>query len=57
MGLEEKSDAGVDIEDLVNIFEGHVEDRYQVSDFNPTSHVFHDDCGSLIDLLCACFSV
>lgn len=57
MGLEEKSDAGLDIEDLVNIFEGHVEDRYQVSYFNPSSHVFHDDSLSLIHRVCACLSV
>lgn len=30
MGLEEKSEAGLDIEDLVNIYKGHIEDRYQV---------------------------
>ncbi len=30
MGLEEKADAGLDIEDLVNIYKGHVKDRYQV---------------------------
>lgn len=57
MGLEEKSDAGLNIEDLVSILEGHIEDRYQVSDFNPTSHGFNDDSGSLTDLFCACFSV
>lgn len=30
MGLEERADDGLDIEDLVNIYEGHVKDRYQV---------------------------
>lgn len=30
MGLEEKADAGLDIEDLVSIYKGHVKDRYQV---------------------------
>lgn len=28
MGLEEKG--GLDIEDLVNIYKGHIKDRYQV---------------------------
>lgn len=30
MGLEEKPDSGLDIEDLVNIYKGHIKDRYQV---------------------------
>ncbi|XP_069566667.1 interferon-induced protein 44-like [Brachyistius frenatus] len=29
MGLEEKADAGLDIDDLVNIYRGHMKDRYQ----------------------------
>lgn len=33
MGLEENADAGLDIEDLVNIYKGHIKDRYQVSIF------------------------
>lgn len=57
MGLEEMTSAGLDIEDLVNIFGGHMEDRYQVSYLNPTNHIFHVDYGSFIDLLCAFFSV
>lgn len=40
MGLEEKSDAGLDVEDLVNIFGGHIEDRYQVSCLNPPTTFF-----------------
>ncbi|XP_051238772.1 interferon-induced protein 44-like [Dicentrarchus labrax] len=35
MGLEEKPDAGLDIEDLVNIYKGHVKDRYQFSPSTP----------------------
>lgn len=35
MGLEEKDDAGLDIEDLVNIYKGHIKDRYQFSPSNP----------------------
>ncbi|XP_049917254.1 interferon-induced protein 44-like isoform X2 [Epinephelus moara] len=35
MGLEENADAGLDIEDLVNIYKGHVKDRYQFSPSNP----------------------
>lgn len=31
MGLEENANAGLDIEDVVNIYKGHVKDRYQVS--------------------------
>lgn len=30
MGLEEASGAGLDMEDIVNIYKGHVQDRYQV---------------------------
>ncbi|XP_022606962.1 interferon-induced protein 44-like [Seriola dumerili] len=35
MGLEENADAGLDIEDLVNIYKGHVKDRYQFSPSAP----------------------
>ncbi|XP_070776063.1 interferon induced protein 44c2 [Enoplosus armatus] len=35
MGLEEKADAGLDIEDLVNIYKGHIKDRYQFNPSNP----------------------
>lgn len=35
MGLEEKADAGLDIEDLVNICKGHIKDRYQFSPSTP----------------------
>ncbi|TKS86861.1 Interferon-induced protein 44 [Collichthys lucidus] len=35
MGLEEKADAGLDMEDLVSIYKGHVKDRYQFSPSNP----------------------
>ncbi|KAM9341769.1 interferon-induced protein 44-like [Symphorus nematophorus] len=35
MGLEEQADAGLDIEDLVNICKGHIKDRYQFSPSNP----------------------
>ncbi|KAI3367551.1 hypothetical protein L3Q82_026409, partial [Scortum barcoo] len=35
MGLEEKADAGLDIEDLVNIYKGHIKDRYQFSPSAP----------------------
>ncbi|KAM9707398.1 interferon-induced protein 44-like [Menidia menidia] len=31
MGLEGNTDAGLDIEDIVNIFKGHIKDRYQFS--------------------------
>uniref|UniRef100_A0A8C2AVA0 TLDc domain-containing protein n=2 Tax=Cyprinus carpio TaxID=7962 RepID=A0A8C2AVA0_CYPCA len=34
MGLEEQSGAGLDIEDISSIFQGHVPDRYK---FNPTT--------------------
>lgn len=30
MGLEDKADAGLDLDDLANICKGHVQDRYQV---------------------------
>lgn len=30
MGLEEKSGAGLDIEDISSILQGHVPDRYKV---------------------------
>ncbi|GAA6213316.1 interferon-induced protein 44-like [Lates japonicus] len=35
MGLEENADAGLDIEDLVNIHKGHIKDRYQFSPSAP----------------------
>ncbi|XP_029350439.1 interferon-induced protein 44-like [Echeneis naucrates] len=35
MGLEDSADAGLDIEDLVNICEGHIKDRYQFSASGP----------------------
>ncbi|XP_071354053.1 interferon-induced protein 44-like isoform X2 [Trachinotus anak] len=35
MGLEENADVGLDIEDLVNIYKGHVKDRYQFSPSAP----------------------
>ncbi|XP_039641301.1 interferon-induced protein 44-like [Perca fluviatilis] len=35
MGLEENADAGLDIEDLVNIYKGHIKDRYQFSPSTP----------------------
>lgn len=31
MGLEEQSGAGLDIEDISSILQGHVPDRYKVS--------------------------
>lgn len=34
MGLEESADAGLDPDDVINICQGHVQDRYQVQ---PTS--------------------
>ncbi|XP_056151993.1 interferon-induced protein 44-like [Lampris incognitus] len=34
MGLEQTADAGLDMEDIVNIYKGHIQDRYQ---FNPAS--------------------
>lgn len=43
MGLEEMTGAGVDIEDLFNIFRGHIADRYQVSLFKPP-HLPHFSC-------------
>lgn len=40
------TNAGVDIEDLFNIFRGHIVDRYQVSLFKPpTYYIFHVDYG------------
>lgn len=30
MGLEENADTGLNIEDIVSIFKGHMKDRYQV---------------------------
>ncbi|KAM3594738.1 uncharacterized protein V6R79_013309 [Siganus canaliculatus] len=35
MGLEEKADAGLDPEDLVSIYKGHMRDRYQFSPGTP----------------------
>ncbi|KAK9533879.1 hypothetical protein VZT92_008972 [Zoarces viviparus] len=35
MGLEENAEAGLNIEDLVNIFRGHIKDRYQLNPFTP----------------------
>lgn len=35
MGLEEPADAGLDIDDLLSIFKGHIQDRYQFSPSNP----------------------
>lgn len=40
MGLEEVASAGVDIEDLHNIFKGHIVDRYQVPFLNPPPTTF-----------------
>ncbi|KAM8736751.1 interferon-induced protein 44-like [Acanthopagrus schlegelii] len=42
MGLEEKPDSGLDIEDLVNIYKGHVKDRYQ---FSPSAPILGDSPG------------
>ncbi|KAL6105497.1 uncharacterized protein ACO6RY_07018 [Pungitius sinensis] len=33
MGLEENADTGVNIDDLVNIFKGHIKDRYQLNPY------------------------
>ncbi len=52
MGLEEKADAGLDIEDLVNIYKGHIKDRYQVSYLANYLHIHVID---LVLRLCACF--
>lgn len=43
MGLEEDADAGLDIDDIVNICKGHVKDRYQVSQIStsPPSICLH----------------
>lgn len=30
MGLEENADAGLNVDDIVSIFKGHIKDRYQV---------------------------
>lgn len=35
MGLEEEADGGLDIDDLVSIYKGHVKDRYQFSTAAP----------------------
>ncbi|XP_056915528.1 interferon-induced protein 44-like [Takifugu flavidus] len=42
MGLEEMTGAGVDIEDLFNIFRGHIVDRYQ---FSPSGPLMPDSPG------------
>lgn len=42
MGLEEKADAGLDTGDLVNIYKGHIQDRYQ---FSPSSPLMEDSPG------------
>ncbi|XP_068435951.1 interferon-induced protein 44-like [Clinocottus analis] len=38
MGLEENAEAGLDIEDLVHIFKGHIKDRYQLNPLMPIQH-------------------
>ncbi|XP_073700939.1 interferon-induced protein 44-like [Garra rufa] len=40
MGLEEQSGAGLNIEDISSILQGHVPDRYK---FNPTAPFQHDE--------------
>ncbi|XP_037551046.1 interferon-induced protein 44-like [Nematolebias whitei] len=35
MGLEENADAGLNIDDIVSIFKGHIKDRYQFSTSSP----------------------
>uniref|UniRef100_UPI003AAB5FDA interferon-induced protein 44-like n=1 Tax=Centroberyx gerrardi TaxID=166262 RepID=UPI003AAB5FDA len=35
MGLEDNAESGLDMEDLVNIYKGHVQDRYQFSSSAP----------------------
>lgn len=42
MGLEEMAETGLDIEDLVNIYQGHVKDRYQ---FSPSAPILPDSPG------------
>ncbi|XP_073339759.1 interferon-induced protein 44-like [Pagrus major] len=42
MGLEENPDSGLDTEDLVNIYKGHVKDRYQ---FSPSTPILADAPG------------
>ncbi|XP_075873909.1 interferon-induced protein 44-like [Nelusetta ayraudi] len=42
MGLEEMAETGLDIEDLINIYQGHVKDRYQ---FNPSAPILSDSPG------------
>lgn len=42
MGLEEMVDTGLDIDDLINIYKGHVKDRYQ---FNPLAPIRPDSPG------------
>ncbi|XP_054469972.1 interferon-induced protein 44-like [Anoplopoma fimbria] len=35
MGLEENAETGLNIEDIVNIYKGHIRDRYQFSSLTP----------------------
>ncbi|XP_076013606.1 interferon-induced protein 44-like [Genypterus blacodes] len=42
MGLEDKADAGLDIEDLVSIYRGHMQDRYQ---FSPSAPILPENPG------------
>ncbi|XP_029441958.1 interferon-induced protein 44-like [Rhinatrema bivittatum] len=42
MGLEEKTEAGLDVDDIPKILEGHIPDRYQ---FNPTISIQSDSPG------------
>ncbi|XP_045077907.1 interferon-induced protein 44-like isoform X2 [Coregonus clupeaformis] len=37
MGMEEASGAGLDMEDIVSIYKGHVQDRYQFNPMTPLS--------------------
>lgn len=42
MGLEENPDGGLDLEDVVNIYKGHIQDRYQ---FSPSAPLHSDAPG------------
>lgn len=42
MGLEETTDVGLNIEDLVSIYKGHIKDRYQ---FNPSAPLLENAPG------------
>lgn len=53
MGLEENADAGLDIEDLVSIYKGHIKDRYQVSYL----HLHITDLVVRMLGICACFII